>query len=63
MNQPTIKMIKHEPGFNVIRAVKEDQIFLVDEKIVSRPTMDLLKGIHAIADILYPGLFEQGGLQ
>jgi iron complex transport system substrate-binding protein len=63
MNQPTIYMIKAEPGFDVIRAVKEDQIFIVDEKIVSRPTMDLLKGIHTIAEILYPGIFEKGGVQ
>ena len=63
MNQPTIKMIKEEPGFDVIRAVKDDQIFVVDEKIVSRPTMDLLKGIHTIAGILYPGIVEKGGVQ
>jgi len=63
MNQPTINMIKAEPGFNVIRAVKDDQIFIVDEKIVSRPTMDLLKGIHTIAEILYPGIVEKGGVQ
>ena len=63
MNQPTIKMIKAEPGFDVIRAVKEDQIFIVNEQIVSRPTMDLLKGIHTIAGILYPGIFEKGGVQ
>ncbi|WP_320041823.1 ABC transporter substrate-binding protein [uncultured Desulfobacter sp.] len=63
MNQPTIKEIKHEPGFDVIRAVKDDQIFIVDEKIVSRPTMDLLKGIHTIADILYPEVFEKRRLQ
>ncbi len=63
MNQPTFKMIKEEPGFNVIRAVKENQIFIVDEKIVSRPTMDLLKGIHTIAEILYPGVLEKGGVQ
>jgi len=63
MNQPTIKMIKNEPGFDVIRAVKENQIFIVDEKIVSRPTMDLLQGIHTIADILYPGALEKGGVQ
>ncbi len=63
MNQPTLEMIKDEPGFNVIRAVKENQIFIVDEKIVSRPTMDLLKGIHTIAEILYPGLLEKGAVQ
>ncbi len=54
MNQPTIEMIKNEPGFEVIKAVRENQIFIVDEKQVSRPTMELLKGIHAITDILYP---------
>ena len=63
MNQPTIEMIKNEPGFDVIRAVKENQIFIVDEKIVSRPTMDLLKGIYTIADILYPGALEKGGVE
>ncbi len=63
MNQPTLEMIKDEPGFNVIRAVKENQIFIVDEKIVSRPTMDLLKGIHTIAEILYPGLLDKGAAQ
>jgi len=63
MNQPTPEMIKNEPGFNVIRAVKENQIFIVDEKIVSRPTMDLLKGIHTIADMLYPGILETGNVQ
>ena len=63
MNQPTIEMIKNEPGFDVIRAVKENQIFIVDEKIVSRPTMDLLKGIYTIADILYPGALEKGGVK
>jgi iron complex transport system substrate-binding protein len=63
MNQPTIQMIKDEPGFDVIRAVKENQIFIVDEKIVSRPTMDLLEGIHTIAEMLYPGVLEKGGLQ
>ncbi len=63
MNQPTIEMIKNEPGFDVIRAVKENQIFIVDEKIVSRPTMDLLKGIHTIAEMLYPGVIEKGGVK
>jgi iron complex transport system substrate-binding protein len=35
----------------------------VDEKIVSRPTMDLLKGIHTIAEMLYPGVLEKGGVK
>ncbi len=63
MNQPTIEMIKHEPGFDIIRAVKENQIFIVDEITVSRPTMDLLKGIQTIGTMLYPDLFGSAGLQ
>ena len=63
MNQPTIQMIKDEPGFDVIKAVKENQIFIVDEHMVSRPTMDLLEGIHTIAEMLYPGILEKGSVQ
>nr|WP_321400843.1 ABC transporter substrate-binding protein [uncultured Desulfobacter sp.] len=62
MNQPSIEMIKEEPGFDVIQAVKNDQVYIVDEEIVSRPTMDLLKGINTIAEILYPGILAKGGM-
>jgi iron complex transport system substrate-binding protein len=54
MNPVTIEMIKKEPGFQVIRAVKNNQIYLVDEKLVSRPTLGLLDGIQTVSNILYP---------
>ncbi|HHD63960.1 MAG TPA: ABC transporter substrate-binding protein [Desulfobulbaceae bacterium] len=54
MNPVTIEMIKKEPGFHVIKAVRENRIFLIDEKLVSRPTMGLLEGIQTVHDILYP---------
>ncbi len=54
MNQVTVEMIQQEPGFQVIKAVRENQIFLVDEKLVSRPTLGLLKGISTVFEILYP---------
>jgi iron complex transport system substrate-binding protein len=53
MNPVTKEMIMEEPGFQVIKAVRQGQVFLVDEKKVSRPTMDLLKGIKEIFAILY----------
>jgi len=56
MNQPTIQMIQNEPGFSVIKAVKQNEIYIVDEQIVSRPTMRLLHGIHQIGAMLYPEL-------
>lgn len=54
MNQPSVEMIKNVPGYSAIRAVREDNIYLVDEAIVSRPTLRLLEGIDAIRKILYP---------
>ena len=54
MNQVTVEMIRQEPGFQVIKAVRENQIFLVDEKLVSRPTLGLLEGISTVFEILYP---------
>jgi iron complex transport system substrate-binding protein len=59
MNRPTVSMIKAEPGFNVIKAVHDDQIFIIDEQIVSRPTLRLLEGIHEIGKILYPDIFNE----
>ena len=54
MNQVTKEMIINEPGFQVIRAVQDNQVFLVDEKLVSRPTLGLLEGIAMVFEILYP---------
>ena len=58
MNRPTVAMIKNESGFNAIKAVYDDQIFIIDEQIVSRPTLRLLEGIYEIGKILYPDIFD-----
>jgi iron complex transport system substrate-binding protein len=54
MNRVDTSMIEKEPGFQAIKAVKEGKIYLIDEKLVSRPTMRLLEGIEKINHILYP---------
>jgi iron complex transport system substrate-binding protein len=54
MNRPTVSLIKKEPGFHIIKAVKADQIYLIDEMIVSRPTLRLLDGIREVKKLLYP---------
>ena len=59
MNRPTIEMIRSEPGFRVIKAIRENQIYLIDELIVSRPTMRLIDGIFEIGRRLYPDLFHR----
>jgi iron complex transport system substrate-binding protein len=58
MNRTTVSMIKNEPGFNAIKAVDDNQIYIIDEQIVSRPTLRLLEGIYEIGRILYPDVFD-----
>ena len=57
MNHPTRSMIQSEPGYRLIRAVQQDQIYFIDERLVSRPTARMLIGICRMVDILYPQLF------
>ncbi len=58
MNRVTISTIKKEPGFMAIKAVREGQIYFVDEQLVSRPTLRLLQGIYEIGKCLYPERFK-----
>jgi len=59
MNPPSVAMISDEPGFRAIKAVNNHQIYIIDEQIVSRPTLRLLEGIQQIGNILYPDLFKE----
>jgi len=61
MNQITPASIRSEPGFEIIKAVRENQVFLIDEAIVARPTWRLLYGIQAIGALLYPERFKTSG--
>jgi len=63
MNAVSIEQIKKEPGFSVIKAIKNNQIYLIDENIVSRPVPRLYKGILTIGRILYPDIFTQENLK
>ena len=58
MNQPSLELILNEPGYKTIKAVADGEIYLIDEQIVSRPTMRLLDGIYNIGKILYPVEFS-----
>ena len=58
MNHARIRSIMEEPGFRAIKAVREGQVYIVDEKIVSRPTLRLLDGIYEIGRFLYPDRFN-----
>jgi len=53
MNRVSIEQIVQEPGFQAIKAVRQGNVFLVDEQLVSRPTQRVLEGIKIIKRILY----------
>ena len=57
MNPVSLEQIFTEPGFHIIKAVADSQVYLVDENIVSRPVPRLLQGIQFIGDLLYPEIF------
>ncbi len=63
MNKASIDRIMNEPGFKTIKAVAAGEIYLIDEQIVSRPTMRLLDGIYRIGNILYPSVFNGASLR
>ncbi|RJQ59701.1 MAG: ABC transporter substrate-binding protein [Desulfobacteraceae bacterium] len=60
MNRPSVSSIREEPGFTLIKAVRENRVHIIDEMIVSRPTYRLLEGIFEIGSILYPNKFTDG---
>ena len=54
MNPVTRSDIMNEPGFQVIKAIKDRRVYLLDETIVSRPTPRLMEGMEMIFRLLYP---------
>ncbi len=61
MNRISVEAIMAEPGFAVIRAVRQGRVFPVDERLVSRPTLNLLLGIYRIGCLLYPDIYPAPG--
>jgi len=55
MNRVSLPDIYNEPGFQLIKAIRTKSVCLIEEDIVSRPTMRLIDGIRQIHSCLYPG--------
>ena len=47
---------RRRAGFAALRAVRLGRVHLIDEQLVSRPTLRLLQGIARIQSLLYPNL-------
>ena len=54
----TAESVLARPGWETIEAVKSNQIFPIDDNLISRPGPRLVDGLEALAKILHPGLFE-----
>ncbi len=55
MNQVEVREILNGPAASRIKAVRDRTVFLVDEHLVSRPTLRLLQGIETVHRLLHPG--------
>lgn len=49
--------IKQRPGFDKIKAVRENKVFIVDERFVSSPTFRLAEGVEQLAKLIYPEVY------
>lgn len=54
MNPVVVDTIINEPGFGAIKAVRDGQVFLIQEALVSRPTLRILDGIEQLHALFYP---------
>jgi iron complex transport system substrate-binding protein len=43
------------PGYHAIKAIQNNRVFYIDEKLVSSPTFRYLEGVREIARVLYAG--------
>ncbi len=54
MNPVEIDTIIKEPGFGAIKAVREGKVYLIEEELVSRPTLRIIEGIEQLNALFYP---------
>jgi len=52
------KTILQRPGFETIKAVKDQKIYTINEKIISSPTFRYIKGVSEFARYLYPEILD-----
>ena len=53
----TAKSVAKRPGFHVIRAVQDERVYSIDEKLISSPTFRYVEGIRLLTRLLYPDIF------
>lgn len=53
------KMVASRPGWQDVKAVKEKQIYDVQNDLVTRPGPRLAKGVEEVAKLVYPEVFNE----
>lgn len=51
-------IIEKRPGFNTIKAVKDNKIIIIDEKLISSPTFRFVSGVTELQKAMYPELYK-----
>ncbi len=46
------------PGFETIKAIKNDRVYVINQKIISSPTFRYLDGINEMCRMFYPEIFD-----
>ncbi|SHK40437.1 ABC transporter substrate-binding protein [Tepidibacter formicigenes] len=46
------------PGFDAIKAVQNDRVYVINQKIISSPTFRYLDGIKELCRMFYPEIFD-----
>lgn len=54
----TIDSVKSRPGWDAIKAVRDDQIFSIDPDIISRPGPRIVDALEQLARSFYPQAFQ-----
>jgi iron complex transport system substrate-binding protein len=54
----TPESVLERPGWESIEAVKSNNIFPIDDNLISRPGPRLVDGLEQLANLLHPGLVE-----
>ncbi|MFV0496784.1 MAG: ABC transporter substrate-binding protein [Candidatus Fimivivens sp.] len=59
MNTGSLASISRRDGFDTIKAVKENRVYQIADKMINSPTFRFQKGVAEMARFLYPDLMDR----
>lgn len=57
----TVEDIKSRPPYSSLRAVQQDNVFVVNDDLINRPGPRIVEGVREIAETIHPDAFGGGG--